>query len=115
MEAEFSISFNELEERTTIVVQGTVNINRTRELREAITTHGHLKPVVVLDFSNVGFIDSNGIAALIGIHRQIKAAGHRFFLLVTDERTRRLMTITQLDRLMTVCADAGTLEAKIAG
>lgn len=115
MEAEFSICFTDTDERTTIIVQGTVNINRTRELREAITAHQNLRPVVVLDFSDVGFIDSNGIAALIGIHRQIKGAGHRFFLLVTDERTRRLMTITQLDRLMTVCATAEILEAKITG
>lgn len=114
MKPDFQVVFADEEGRTRIAVHGTVNINRTRELREAITGYGQLRPVVVLDFRGVGFIDSNGIAALIGIHRQIKSAGHRFYLLVTDERTRRMMTITQLDRLMTVCASPEELEARIA-
>jgi len=52
----------------------------------------------VLDLSSVGSIDSSGLGTLVGNAKAIASAGGSICLVGANDRVRRLLTVTRLDR-----------------
>jgi anti-sigma B factor antagonist len=65
---------------------------------------------IVVDLTNVEFLDSTGLGALIGGHRRALEHGGRVRLIVHDGAIQRLLTITGL---MSIFAVYGTLDAAL--
>jgi anti-anti-sigma factor len=71
---------------------------------------GHL----VLDFTNVHFIGSVELGALVGLHTAVKSSGGRLTLLNLSHRLLEVFTVTRLDTLLAIsrrppsCAEAET-------
>ncbi len=57
---------------------------------------------VVLDMSQVSFIDSAGVALLVETHRELSAADRRLVLLCPHPNVRRLLELTGLVEVLTV-------------
>jgi anti-sigma B factor antagonist len=55
-----------------------------------------------LDLSDVRFVDSSGLGALVAIHRYAEAAGARFVVRKVPSQVQRLFEITRLHDLLTV-------------
>jgi anti-anti-sigma factor len=55
---------------------------------------------LLVDVSEVRFIDANGLGLLVSMHRHVSASGGRMNLIGTRPGLARLLHITQLDRLL---------------
>jgi anti-anti-sigma factor len=55
-----------------------------------------------LDLSEVGFVDSSGLGALVAIHRHAEARGARFVVRSVPPPVQRLFEITRLGDLLSV-------------
>jgi N-acetylglucosaminyldiphosphoundecaprenol N-acetyl-beta-D-mannosaminyltransferase len=62
----------------------------------------HDKPNVVLDCSNITFIDSTGLGLFIRSFRQCKAAGGAFVVLNPSQPVEKMLSVMKLDRLIPV-------------
>src|SRR5436305_12573180 len=52
---------------------------------------------LVLDFTNVPYVDSAGVGAMVGAYVRHQKAGHSVTLEGADERARTTLQVTQLD------------------
>lgn len=69
---------------------------RTRALELIEQGHHHL----ILDLSGVGFCDSTGLSALIGIWHGAQEAGGSLALAAVPGRLMRMLTLTGVDNLL---------------
>jgi anti-sigma B factor antagonist len=70
------------------------NVSRLQDQLIVLVERGH----VVVDLSEVTFIDSTGLSAFIVGHRRATAAGTGMHLAGATGTVRRLLGLTQLDR-----------------
>jgi anti-anti-sigma factor len=52
--------------------------------------------------SNVSFVPSTGLGALIGLMRSLKKEGHRFILVGLQPEVRTALAVTHLDKLLEI-------------
>jgi anti-anti-sigma factor len=86
-----------------ITAVGEIDVGTAPEVADAVSgalSAGH--PHVLLDFSQVTFIDSAGLAALIKAHRQAEAAQARFAVVHPTAQTRKLIRVLGLDQLLLI-------------
>jgi anti-sigma B factor antagonist len=51
---------------------------------------------IVLDLADLGYMDSSGLGAIIGLHTTAKSAGGRLELINMSQRVRELFRITRV-------------------
>jgi len=68
-------------------------------VREAVES---ASPRVVVDLSQTRYLDSTGLAVLLGAHQQLRAAGRSLVLRTSQPGVLRLLGLAGLTRLMTV-------------
>ena len=93
-------------DRVVVHVTGEIDIFATGELRrqfEALIAQGRTD--IVVDLSDVTFIDSTGLGVLVGALKCVRADGGRLELVTRSERILKALRITALSRLFTVHAD----------
>jgi anti-sigma B factor antagonist len=61
---------------------------------------------VIVDLSEVSFIDSTGLGALIEAEKRCGVAGKNLRLVVTAPHIRRLLELTGLDEILSLVASA---------
>lgn len=69
-----------------------------RDLEAAVATG---RPLVLVDMSAVTFLDSAGLAAIVGVRRELPP-GQRMALAAVPARMRRVLQVAALDALMVV-------------
>jgi anti-sigma B factor antagonist len=101
------------------VLHGTMDIATSPTVRAAlIEAAEHGKHDVVVDLTNLEFVDSTGLGALIGAHKRAKEHGGRVRLVVRDGQILRLLRITGLLSVFSAyptLEDALTDTAPLAG
>lgn len=89
--------------RVVLTLAGELHPVTTPVLRErgaALLRDGHID--LLLDMSAVGFCDSSGLGAVLGLWRQARSAGGDLSLFAVPDRLSRLMRITGIDTLIRV-------------
>ncbi len=81
----------------TVQLSGEYDLARRVELIEVLCTPAD--PIVVADFTDVWFIDSPGISALVVAHRVITEDGRTLVLTELSDAMRELLRITGLDQV----------------
>ncbi len=71
-------------------------------------------PGVVLDFTNVGFMDSSGLRAVLDISRRLEGGTHSLVLLSPNRPVRKLLSLAGLDEHMPVATTLDEAEAILA-
>ena len=99
------------DETQLVAIYGDVDLKTARSFRaaldEAVTDR---KPRLIVDMSEVPFMDSSGLAALIGVQKALREATR--VIVVCPESLRRIFEVTRLDSIVSV---VGTLpEALVA-
>lgn len=89
-----------------IDLTGEVSAAAEQMLLEAYAQTGG-EPVVLLDFSRVDYINSTGIALIVGLLGQARAAGQEVQARGLAEHYREIFRITRLSDFMTILDDAG--------
>lgn len=88
---------------TVVTPRGDLDLATVRDLRAAIhqlLQDGHTN--LVLDLGEVSFIDSSGLGVLIGARRKTFARQGSFSLVCDNDRVRRLLELTSLDKVFTI-------------
>ncbi|MFE9702256.1 STAS domain-containing protein [Streptomyces sp. NPDC005930] len=88
-------------------IVGDVDVQTAPSLRAGaleIIDHGH--PRLALDLAQVGFCDSAGLSAIIGIWHAAQDAGGSLSLAAVPDRLMRMLSMTGVDSLLPVHATA---------
>jgi anti-sigma B factor antagonist len=80
-----------------VAVAGEVDIVTVTRLRERLFELAASGRTLVVDLDQVSFIDSAGLAALVGAARRAAAHGASLQVVCTRPRTRQLFRLTGLD------------------
>lgn len=98
---------------TLLKVEGTIKLGESAQffaqtLKRALETEpGH----VLVDLSEINYIDSTGIGELVGYLGRFRDTGRKLVLVNPSERIRKLLKIAKLDDLFPIY---DTLDAALA-
>ena len=84
-------------------LEGEININNSPELRKAFD--GIIKrqnKKVLVDFSNVSYIDSSGLATLIEMFQRLKKIGGALRFSNLDQKVKNVFEVTKLHKLFEI-------------
>jgi anti-sigma B factor antagonist len=114
-EPRFRVTERDLDERTTIVaVSGEIHVSTAPEFSGVLSATieaGHR--ALVLDLTDVVFIDSTGLSVLLNALRRVTRAGGRMALVCTNPTVLRLFEITRLDSTFDIHADVEPAVAQV--
>ncbi len=97
---------------TVVTVSGDLDVSDALSLRETLgQAQGDDTRSVLLDLTEVGFIDSAGIGLLVAAQRRAAGAGGQFALAGLTPTVARVLELTRTDRMLTVLP---TVEAGVA-
>ena len=103
---EFAAQVRHEEGVAVLDLSGDVSAGAEAKLLEAYAQAGGTA-VVLLDFSAVDYINSTGIALIVGLLAQARAAGQEVQARGLAEHYREIFRITRLSDFMTILDDAG--------
>jgi anti-sigma B factor antagonist len=97
-QVDFSVSQHNVADITVLTVHGEVDVYSAPSLKEQIDASlTGSAPTVVVDLSEVEFMDSTGLGALVSARTAAVEADGRLPLVCNRERILRLFQITGLD------------------
>ena len=70
-------------------------------------------PVLLLDFKRVGYIDSSGLAILIGYLKESSKFGGKFALFGLEKKVATLFELVRLDQLFVIASDQQSALARL--
>lgn len=93
------------EGRTLIRLRGEVDLSWSQQVRTAVLDAlGDSKRVGVV-LSEVSYIDSSGIAALVEGFQSARASGRGFALVAVSDAVRAVLELARLDRVFPLVPD----------
>ena len=88
-------------------IEGSIKIGESKDkfIRSLKQELQKKPPCLMIDFSEVNYIDSNGIGELVGYLDKFKEAKAKLVLLGPQSRIRDLLKITRLDQIFPIFVD----------
>jgi len=103
MDLTFDIIEHRISDTPVVAVTGEIDVATAPDLREhlvALESTG--ATAVVVDLTNVSFIDSTALGVLVGAFRRLRNAGGVLRLVVTEPRIIKVLEITELVRVFPI-------------
>ena len=82
-------------------LNGPITITTLFGLRDILRAENTAK-TVILDFSQVPYMDSAGVGAIVNAHVSCLNSGRRLVLVAVQDRIRTLMKVTRVEEVLTV-------------
>ncbi len=99
----------ELTDPPAVILRGDLDRSGTSELDAATSEIIAARPAsVVLDFSATGYINSSGIALIVGLLGKARAAGISVHARGLSNHYRRVFEITRLSEFIDINDEGGT-------
>jgi len=95
-----------------VTAAGEIDISTVTLLRDCLFELAAAGRPLVVDLDQVSFIDSSGLAALVGTVKRAEAHGGTLHIVCAQPKTRQLFHVTGLDRRIPV---ARTVDEALAG
>lgn len=90
-----------------VAVSGEVDLHAVPRFRSAVqdaeSKAGREDPLILVDLSEVEFMDSSGLGVLIGHHRELEESGGELRI-VTGEAALKILRLTSLDTVFGIYA-----------
>ena len=85
-------------------VEGEININTSPDLRAFFdkTFRADIKKLII-DFSQVPYIDSSGLATMIELFQRLKRIDGKLRIYSVPEKVKNVFEITKLHKLFEIC------------
>jgi len=83
-----------------VVLTGEVDLDGSGHLRDVLLSSVESAPGTVVDFGEVGFLDSSGINVLISAHRAAESRGVFFRLAAPRDAVERVLRLVGVDALI---------------
>jgi anti-sigma B factor antagonist len=98
MTVALSISTRSADGCTVVTVGGDVDISTSPELRVALSKANEADGprAIVVDLSNVSFVDSTALGVLVGAFTKVRNNGGRFAIVNDHEAVLKVLRITAL-------------------
>ncbi|WP_035270450.1 STAS domain-containing protein [Desulfitibacter alkalitolerans] len=93
-----------LEERILVNVAGELDLKVADKLRTKLDELISENPgkELVLDFSNVNFIDSSGLGVLLGRYKKMLTSGTKIYIKNVQPQVKRVLELSGITRLINV-------------
>ena len=96
---------------TVVAFEGDVDLQSSPDARKVLLEMvGKGQPIMV-DLSEVGYIDSSGVASLVESFQAARKSGQDLVLVSISDGAKRVSELARLDKVFTIC---DTLEDGIA-
>jgi anti-sigma B factor antagonist len=102
---EFGIEVSNRDGCTVVSVRGEVDLATAPTLKNRLldlVTSGVTE--IVVDLSATEFLDSTGLGAVVAAYKRVRAHDGHLKLVATSARVRRVFEITNLNRVVPICA-----------
>jgi anti-anti-sigma factor len=84
-------------------LRGELDLSRTLLFEEELRAVEAVEPrAIVIDLSELSFVDSSGLARLFAARRRALRGGWRLLLVEGPEAIRHLLSLTALDRVLQI-------------
>jgi len=116
MERTFSAHVRDLPGLAILDLQGEINAFADQELNAAYDrAEGFDASTVVLNFQAVSYINSTGIALIVGLLARARKKGKRLAVYGLSDHYQEIFQITRLADFMNIYSDEASLMAELAG
>lgn len=89
---------------TTLKISGEIDLHASPELRESLLACARVQvPLLLLDFTEVVYIDSSGLATLIEYVRESESYAGRLGLFGLQKKVRTIFDLVRLNELFVIC------------
>ena len=92
-----------------IRLSGEVDLSWSQQVRHAVLAALEDHPADGVELSQVSYIDSSGIAALVEGFQNPRTRGSRFALVAISDAVRAVLELARLDRVFLIVRDPGAL------
>ena len=87
---------------TVVIFKGEIDLESSPAARETLLKCFGNTSNVIVDLSDVTYIDSSGVASLVEALQASKKNGSQFSLAAVSEPTRRVLELARLDKVFTL-------------
>ena len=87
---------------SVVAFTGEVDLESSPAAREVLLKCLESTSKVIVDLSEVSYIDSSGVASLVEALQAAKKNGSQFALAAVSEPTRRVLELARLDKVFTL-------------
>jgi anti-sigma B factor antagonist len=87
---------------SVVAFTGEVDLESSPAAREILLKCLESTSKVIVDLSEVSYIDSSGVASLVEALQAAKKNGSQFSLAAASEPTRRVLELARLDKVFTM-------------
>ena len=101
-------SITEQSGRTVVALSGEIDMEEAPKVRRALLDVMKQKRDILVDLSQVTYIDSSGIASLIEGLQTARKQKNDLALVSVSQRARRVLELARLDKVFTIHADLAT-------
>jgi anti-sigma B factor antagonist len=101
-------SVTEQSGRTVVALSGEIDMEEAPKVRRVLLDSMRQKRDILVDLSQVTYIDSSGIASLIEGLQTARKQKNDLALVSVSQRVRRVLELARLDKVFTIHADLAT-------
>lgn len=103
MDDHFTVTIDGNDHATMLTLHGELDLASSPEFEEALQrATGWGTELVILDLTELEFMDSTGLRALVNAQRRAEDGGPRLEIITGSRQVRRLLHITGTDRRLTL-------------
>jgi anti-anti-sigma factor len=107
----FGVAVEHSEDLTLVHLSGVAGLGDAEQLQLQLTRlTNHETPLLILDLTELQFINSSALGAFIAVHKHCLARGGGVAIVNPREAVAQLLRVTQLDRLLPICDTASAAE-----
>lgn len=101
---DFAVHSREVGAATVIAVSGELDIHTAPDLTEVLSPAIAAGQPVIVDLTDVTFMDSSGLSVFVTALKRAREAGTTLVLVVSEPRVMRVFSITGIDTLIDIHA-----------
>lgn len=98
---ELKVDLRREEETLFVDLQGDLDINSNKELKEKVNSVEGVKKIIV-NCENLSYVDSTGLGAFISIYKHIKEKGEGLVIRGLKPHIKKIFLITDLDKVFEI-------------
>ncbi len=93
-------------DKITVYCNGRITSDTTAQLRDTVKPLLSESHVVVLDLTQVSYMDSSGLGTIVGLYISAKSAKSQLRLINLNDRLKELFSLTRLGKVLSEGRDA---------
>ncbi|WP_288981414.1 STAS domain-containing protein [uncultured Parvimonas sp.] len=98
---ELKVDLRKEEETLFVDLQGDLDINSNKELKEKVNSIEGVKKIII-NCENLSYVDSTGLGAFISIYKHIKEKGEGLVIRGLKPHIKKIFLITDLDKVFEI-------------